>query len=143
MVLVAAAGIAWTAQSEVWIDFKVTGAVNVAGRDADVVTCNENDDGMQVSTMGEWKFTFDVPSAAPGKHEARVHVAAPESVAALHDTDPRTDDHLTGHATVTSTPAGSGSMGRPLLRVDFEARGLTSGTGARIDLEGVLVCPVS
>jgi len=142
-VLMTGAGVGWIQQPESWIDFKVIGTVSLAGRESDVVSCNENDDGMQIRAMGDWKFTFDVPSAAPGRHEARVHVAAPESVTALHDSDPRTDDHLTGSATVTSTPAGAGSMGFPLLRVEFDARGLTSGAGATVDLTGVLVCPVS
>jgi hypothetical protein len=139
--LVAGAGFA--AQAQVWIDFKVTGTVNLAVREEEVVACNETDDGMRIRTMGAWKITFDVPSAAPGKHEAQVNVSAPAAVTALHDDDPRTDDHLTGSATLTSTSAGTGGMGMPLLRVQFVAPALTSGTGARIDVEGVLVCPVS
>jgi len=142
-VLMTGAGVGGIQQPESWIDFKLIGTVSVAGRERDVVSCNENDDGMQIRAMGDWTFTFDVPSVAPGRHEARVHVAAPESVAALHDGDPRTDDHLTGRAAVTSTPAGTGAMGLPLLRVEFDAPGLTSGAGAKVDLTGVLVCPVS
>jgi len=139
----AGAGVGWNLQPGSWIDFKLIGTVSLAGRETDVVSCNENDDGMQIRALGDWKFTFDVPSAAPGRHEARVHVAAPESVTGLHDGDPRTDDHLTGRAAVASTPAGTGAMGLPLLRVEFDAPGLTSGTGAKVDLTGVLVCPVS
>jgi hypothetical protein len=143
LALVTLLGARLEAQAEVWIDFTVTGTVNFAGREEEVVSCNETDEGMRIRAMGEWQFTFDVPSAAPGKHEAQVHVSAPASVTALHDDDPRTDDHLTGSATLTSTSAGAGRMGMPLLRVQFLARELTSGTGARIDVEGVLVCRVS
>ena len=142
-VLAVVLGARVVAQAEVWIDFKVTGTVNLSGREEEVVACNETDEGMRIRTMGEWKFTFDVPSAAPGRHQARVHLSAPTSVVPLHDDDPHTDDHLTGTATLTSTSAGTGAMGMPLLRVQFLARGLTSEAGARIDVEGVLVCPVS
>lgn len=142
-VIVAVVAAAFVTQGEVWIDFKVTGTVSLSGREEEVVACNETDDGMRIRTVGEWKFTFDVPSAAPGKHEAQVHVSAPATVTALHDDDPRTDDHLNGRAMLTSTSAGTGGMGMPLLRVQFLAQGLTSGTGARVDIEGVLVCPVS
>ena len=143
VVLMTGAGVGWIQQPESWIDFKLSGTVSLAGRERDVVSCNENDDGMQIRATGDWKVTFDVPSAAPGRHEARVHVSAPESVTALHDRDPRTDDHLTGRAVVTGAPAGTGAMGLPLLRVEFDAPGLTSGTGVKVDLTGVLVCPVS
>lgn len=142
-VIVAVVAMALEAQSEVWIDFKVTGTVSLSEREEEVVACNETDEGMRIRTMGEWKFTFDVPSAAPGKHEAQVHVSAPATVTALHDDDPRTDDHLTGSATLTSTSVGRGRMAMPLLRVQFVAQGLTSGAGARVDIEGVLICPVS
>ena len=136
-------GARFVAQAEVWIDFKVTGDVSLSAREEEVVACNETDEGMRIRTMGEWQFIFDVPSAAPGKHQAQLHVNAPASVIPLHDDDPRTDDHLTGPATLTSTSVGTGAMEMPLLRVQFVAQGLTSGTGARIDVEGVLVCPVS
>lgn len=141
-VLAVVAG-AFVAQGEVWIDFKVTGTVSLSEREEEVVACNETDEGMRIRTMGEWKFIFDVPSAAPGKHEAQVHVTVPATVTALHDDDPRTDDHLRGSATLTSASAGTGGMGMPLLRVQFVAQGLTSGAGARVDIEGVLICPVS
>ena len=136
-------GARFVAQAEVWIDFKVTGDVSLSAREEEVVACNETDEGMRIRTMGEWKFIFDVPSAAPGKHEAQVHVTVPATVTALHDDDPRTDDHLRGSATLTSASAGTGGMGMPLLRVQFVAQGLTSGAGARVDIEGVLICPVS
>jgi len=123
-----------------FIEYRVTGTATAAGRDPDVVLCSRSEEGLTIHTMGAWVFDFEVPSAAPGEHDATVRIAAPDSVAALHDRNLMTDDHLTGTAKLVVGSAGRGQMNIPLLRIRFTAKGLTSETGATGDVAGTLVC---
>ncbi len=130
------------AQTEVFIEYSVTGSASASGRDMDVVICSSSEDGFNIHSVGEWVFTFDGPSAEAGEHEARVTVAAPATVAALHDDNFRTDDRLSGDGTIVVERVGTGEMNMPLLKVQYTAKGLSSDTGATIDVEGTLVCPL-
>jgi hypothetical protein len=139
-VLVALAGTPVHAQTQPFIEYTVTGTASASGREPDVVLCSRSEDGLTIHTMGTWIFDFEVPSAAPGEHDATVRVAAPDSVTALHDNDLRTDDHLTGNAKLVVESAGRGQMNIPLLRIRFTATGLTSETGATGGVRGTIVC---
>jgi len=125
-----------------FIEYTVTGTVSVTGRDPDVVLCSRSDDGLTIHTMGTWVFDFELPSAAPGEHDATVRIAAPASVTALHDNNIRTDDRLSGDAKLVVESAGRGQMNIPLLRIRFTATGLTSETGATGNVRGTIVCAV-
>jgi hypothetical protein len=126
---------------ETFIEYSVTGSATASGRDADAVMCSVSEDGLNIHSMGDWIFSLEAPAADPGEYQARLRVAAPEEIAALHDDNFRTDDRLIGDATITIEPAGTGQMNIPLLRVKFTATGLTSATGAAIDVTGTLICP--
>ncbi len=130
------------AQTEIFIEYSVTGSASASGRDVDVVICSSSEDGFNIHSVGEWVFTLDAPSAEIGEHEARVMVAAPAAVTALHDDNFRTDDRLSGDGTIVVESAGTGEMNLPLLKVRYTAKGLSSDTGATIDVEGTLVCPL-
>ena len=130
------------AQTEVYIEYAVSGCATASGRVGEVVMCCVSEDGLNIHSMGSWVFSFDAPSAEPGEQEAQARVAAPDDVAALHDDNFRTDDRLSGDATLVIESAGTGKANLPLLRVRFTAKELTSATGATIGVEGTLVCPV-
>jgi hypothetical protein len=130
------------AQTEVFIEYAVPGSANAPGRDGEVVMCSVSEDGLNLHSMGSWVSSFAAASAEPGEHEAQARVAAPDEVAALHDDNFRTDDRLSGDATLVIESAGTGKANLPLLRVRFTAEELTSATGATIGVEGTLVCPV-
>ncbi len=140
--LVTLTGTGVRAQTDVYIEYTVAGAASASGREGEVVICSSSEDGLNVHSMGEWVFTFEAPSAAAGEHEARVRLAAPDTVVALHDDNFRTDDRLTGSGTIVVESAGTGKMSIPLLRIRFTAKGLSSDTGASVDVEGTLVCPL-
>jgi hypothetical protein len=140
-VLVALAGTPVHAQGpQPFIEFRVTGTATASGRDPDVILCSRSEEGLTIHTMGAWVFDFEVPSAAPGEHDARLRIAAPDSVTALHDNNLMTDDRLSGDAKLVVVSAGRGQMNLPLLRIRFTAKGLTSETGATGDVTGTLVC---
>jgi hypothetical protein len=142
-VLVAVAGTPVHAQApRPFIEYRVTGTVSRSGRDPDVVLCSPSEEGLTIHTMGAWVFDFEVPSAAPGEHDARLRIAAPDSVTALHDNNLMTDDHLSGDAKLVVESAGRGQMNIPLLRIRFTASGLTSETGATAAVTGTIVCAV-
>ena len=130
------------AQSEVYIEYSVTGSATASGRDGEVVLCSKGDDAFNIHSMGTWVISIDAPSAEPGEHEAQLRVAAPDDVTALHDDNFRTDDRLYGDGTIVIERAGTGQASLPLVRVRFAAKGLASDTGAKIDVEGTLVCAV-
>lgn len=141
--LLALAPTAARAQSEVFIEYRVTGTVTVSGRDPDVVLCSPDRDGrLQVHTLGAWVFTIELPSADPGEYQDTLRVAAPDSVRALHDGNLRTDDRLTGPVTAVLERAGAGAMGVPLVRIRFRGTDLTSEAGAKADVAGTIVCPL-
>ncbi len=127
------------AEAQSWIEYAVTGSATVSDREEEVVMCSKTEDGLQAHTLGEWNFTFEAESTDPGTYAARLQVAAPDDVAPLHDDNFRTDDRLSGDGTVTIEPAGM-AMGMPLITVRFEAKKLTSDTGASIDVEGTFHC---
>ena len=130
------------AQSPVFIEYAVTGTATASGRDADVVLCSVSEGQLTIHTMGTWVFDFEGTTAEPGEHDAAIRIAAPESFTALHDTDLRTDDHLSGTAKLVISSAGRGQANTPLLRVRFTADSLTSEIGAHAKVTGTLVCPV-
>lgn len=128
--------------AQTWMEFSVKGTVNTSERAEDTMLCSTTEDGLLGQGGMDWVIHFEAPSAAPGTHAARFRVSAPASVVALHDDDFRTDDRLTGEGTITVEEAGSGQMDIPLLKVGFSATGLSSQTGATLDLTGTMVCPV-
>lgn len=131
------------AQTDVFIEYQLTGSVTRSGRDADVVLCSPDQDGrLTVHTLGTWVFSFELPSAKPGQYEANLTIAAPDSVSALHDNNIRTDDRLSGQAMFVVQGAGRGQMSLPLLRIRFTAKGLVSELGKQVDVEGTVGCAV-
>jgi hypothetical protein len=141
-VLATLAGTPLQAQTQPFIEYRVTGTVSTSGRDPDVVLCSRSEEGLTIHTMGAWVFDIEAPSAAPGEHDARLRIAAPDSVTALHDTNLMTDDHLTGDVKLVVESAGRGQMNIPLLRIRFTASGLTSEIGATAAVTGTIVCAV-
>ncbi len=140
--LLALTGTPAAGQSETFIEYTVTGSAETSGKDVDTILCSSSEDGFNIHSVGEWVISFEAPSAEAGEHDARARVAAPDAVTALHDENFRTDDRLTGDAKLVIERAGTGQMNFPLIRVRFVASGLTSATGATIDIQGTLVCAV-
>jgi hypothetical protein len=143
-VLAAAAGFLAVApahaQSDVFIEYAVTGAVDHSGRDVDVVMCSASEDGFIIHTLGDWVFTIEADSPAEGEHVASFQVAAPSDVAELRDDNFRTDDRPRGEGTIVIEGAGRGQMNLPLLKVEFAAKDLENGGGAVIHVEGSAGC---
>lgn len=143
-VVAAAAGILAVAparaQSDVFIEYAVTGAVDHSGRDVDVVMCSSSEDGFIIHTLGDWVFTIETDSPSDGEHVASFRVAAPSDVAELKDDNFRTDDRPTGEGTIVIEGAGRGQMNLRLLKVRFNASGLESDGGAVIHVEGSVGC---
>lgn len=130
------------AAAQTWMEFSVSGTVSVSERVEDTMLCSKTEDGLLGQGGMDWVIEFEAPSAAPATHTARFRVSAPASVTALHDDDDRTDDRLTGEGSITVESAGAGQMNIPLLKIAFKADGLSSRTGATLDLTGTMICPV-
>ena len=130
------------AQSPTYIQWSVTGTATASGRDEAILCSPNSEGGLTIHSMGAWVFDFESPSKAPGEVDARIRIAAPASVAALHDNNIRTDAHLTGTAKLVIASGGRGQGGIPLLRIRFTAAGLRSETGANGSATGSLVCPL-
>lgn len=128
------------AQTEVYIEYSVTGAVTHSGRDVDVVLCSSSEDGFIIHTLGDWVINMETDSPDVGEHTAQIRVAAPQSVKELNDDNFRTDDRPTGEGTIVIESAGKGQMNIPMLKVKFSAPNLESDGGAKVSLEGTLVC---
>jgi hypothetical protein len=128
------------AQGETFIEYAVTGAVDHASRDVDVVMCSASEDGFIIHTLGDWVFTIEADSPSEGEHIASFRVAAPSDVAELKDDNFRTDDRATGEGTIVIEGAGRGQLNMPLLKVQFTATDLENGGGAVIDVEGNVGC---
>jgi hypothetical protein len=142
VVLAAAVAVPAQAQSPTFIQWSVTGTATASGRDEAILCSPSSEGGLTIHSMGSWVFDFEVPSAAPGNHDAPIRIAAPESVSALHDNNIRTDDHLAGTAKLVIASAGRGQMNLQLLRIQFTADSLASETGAHGKATGTIVCAV-
>ena len=131
------------ASAQTWMEFTVVGTASVSEREEDTMICSKTTDDALLGRGGaDWVIEFEAPSAEPGTHDARFRVAAPRSVAALHDTNFRTDDRLSGTGTITIEEAGTGQMNLKLLRIRFSATELASDTGAQIGLTGTMLRPL-
>ena len=130
------------AQSPTYIQWSVTGTATASGRDEAILCSPTSEGGLTIHSMGNWVFDFESPSKVPGEVDSPIRIAAPASVAALHDTNIRTDDHLTGRAKLVIASGGRGQGGIPLLRIRFTATGLRSETGANGSATGSMVCPL-
>jgi hypothetical protein len=130
------------AQSPTYIQWSVTGTGTASGRDEAILCSPNSEGGLTIHSMGNWVFDFESPAKTPGEVDAPIKIAAPASVAALHDTNIRTDDHLTGTAKLVIASGGRGQGGIPLLRIRFTATGLRSEMGATGGATGTIVCGV-
>jgi hypothetical protein len=130
------------AQSPTYIQWSVTGTATASGRDEAILCSPSDEGGLTIHSMGEWVFDFESPSKTPGTVDAPIRIAAPESVAALHDGNIRTDDQLTGTARLVIASAGAGMGGIPLLRIQFTADSLSSEIGKTGRATGTIVCAV-
>lgn len=128
------------AQSPTFIQWSVTGTATASGRDEAILCSPSSEGGLTIHSMGEWVFDFEVPSKDPGTHEATILIAAPESVATLHDNDMRTDDRLAGTARLVVTSGGRGMGNIPMLRVQFTADSLRSEIGRTGRATGTILC---
>jgi hypothetical protein len=132
--------IASPASAQAWIEYAVTGPVELENREEDVVMCSLTDEAFLVHTLGEWNVSIETADGSPGEHSATFMVAAPDSLAALHV--PSVDDRLRGEGTVTIADGGMGQYGFPRVEVTYEAAHLTSGQGKAIGVKGKFVCDV-
>lgn len=130
------------AQSPTFIQWSVTGTATASGRDEAILCSPSEEGGLTIHSMGDWVFDFESPAKIPGTVEAPIRIAAPDAVAALHDNNIRTDDHLAGTARLVIASAGAGMGGIPLLRIQFTADSLESEIGARGRATGTIVCAV-
>ena len=132
--------IATPASAQAWIEYAVTGAVELDNREENVVMCSVTDEAFLVHTLGEWNVSIETNNGNPGEHTARFMVAAPDSIAVLQS--PSVDDRLRGAGTVTITDGGMGQFGFPRVEVTYEAASLTSNQGNTIGIKGKFVCDV-
>ena len=90
--------------AQAWIEYAVTGEVDLENREEDVVMCSVTDEAFLVHTLGAWNVSIETDNQSPGEHAAKFMVAAPDSLAALHDSS--ADDRLRGDGTITITHLG-------------------------------------
>lgn len=128
------------AGAQAWIEYAVTGTVQLENREEDVVMCSITDEAFLVHTIGEWNVSIEATDGNPGEHTATFMVAAPQSVAELQG--PAVDDRLRGEGAITITDGGMGQYGFPQVEVTYEAINLTSENGKTIGIKGKFVCDV-
>lgn len=125
-------------KSGAFIEYTVTGDVELSDREEEVVLCSNTSDGFQAHTIGAWNFTLDADGSGPGSHGVRLRVAAPQEIAAVHASG--TDNRFYGDGMLTIEDAGKDNVGFPAVRVHFTADGLESRPGHRISVAGSLFC---
>lgn len=128
------------AQTPTFIQWSVTGTAAASGRDEAILCSPSSEGGLTIHSMGDWVFDIESPSKDPGTVEAPIRISAPESVAALHDGNIRTDDALAGTARLVIASAGPGIGNIPLLRIQFTADSLGSEIGKFGRSTGTIVC---
>ncbi len=127
-------------KSGAYIEYTVTGDVQLSDREEEVVLCSNTSDGFQAHTIGNWNITLDADGSGPGSHGVRFTVAAPREIAAVRVSG--TDDRFYGAGILRIEDAGKDNVGFPAVRVRFTANGLESGPGHQINVEGSLFCGV-
>jgi hypothetical protein len=130
------------AASNVWVEYTVTGDVEAAGRDEDLVMCGMGDEGFQARALGDWKIDIETDQTGFGSLTAAFSVTAPEDVIPLIDADLSRGYRLEGSGSVKVADAGKDPMGFSLVTAEFSAQGLESPQGKVIDIEGRLSCAV-
>ncbi len=131
------------ASSPAWVEYDISGAVTLSGREDDVVMCSSSSDGFQARTLGDWVIDVEADGTGPGTLPAKFYVAAPEQYDdKLRDDDFRTDDRFRGDGTVAITDKGMGPLGLDVVEVEFQASGLESDGGIVIHVQGKLSCTV-
>ncbi len=127
-------------KSGAYIEYTVTGDVELSAREQEVVLCSTSSDGFKAHTIGKWNFSLDTEGSGPGSHGVRFMVAAPSEIEAVNVRG--TDDRFYGDGTMTIEDAGRDNVGFPAVNVRFSATGLTSRPGYKIDVEGSFFCGV-
>lgn len=131
------------ASSPAWVEYDISGAVTLSGREDDVVMCSSSSDGFQARTLGDWVIDVEADGTGPGTLPAKFYVAAPEQYDdKLRDDDFRTDDRFRGDGTIAITDKGMGPLGLDVVEVEFQASGLESDGGIVIHVQGKLSCTV-
>jgi len=131
------------ASSPAWVEYDISGAVTLSGREDDVVMCSSSSDGFQARTLGDWVIDVEADGTGPGTLPAKFYVAAPEQYDdKLRDDDFRTDDRFRGDGTIAITDKGMGLLGLDVVEVEFQASGLESDGGIVIHVQGKLSCTV-
>ena len=131
------------ASSPAWVEYDISGAVTLSGREDDVVMCSSSSDGFQARTLGDWVIDVEADGTGPGTLPAKFYVAAPEQYDdKLRDDDFRTDDRFRGDGTIAITDKGMGLHGLDVVEVEFQASGLESDGGIVIHVQGKLSCTV-
>jgi len=127
-------------KSGAYIEYTVTGDVELSDREEEVVLCSTSEDGFLAHTIGKWNFSLDAEGSGPGSHGVRFMVAAPPEIEAVNVRG--TDDRFYGDGTMTIEDAGKDNVGFPAVKVSFSATGLASRPGHQINVKGSFFCGV-
>jgi hypothetical protein len=127
-------------KSGAYIEYTVTGDVEVSNREEEVVLCSETSDGFKAHTIGDWNFSLDADGSGPGSHGVRFMVAAPPEIQSVRAAG--RDHRFYGDGTLTLEDAGKDNVGFDAVRVTFTGTGLESDPGYRISVEGSFFCGV-
>jgi hypothetical protein len=112
----------------VWIEYEVTGALEVANREEDVVLCSWVEDGFEARSIGEVVIGLE-SDATSGTHDASLQVDV-------------SSGRYEGRGVASFEEAGTDPMGMPVYLITFEGVGLTARSGGSVDLSGSMSCSV-
>jgi hypothetical protein len=127
-------------KSGAYIEYTVTGDVELSDREEEVVLCSTSEDGFKAHTIGKWNISLDTEGSGPGSHGVRFMVAAPPEIEAVNVRG--TDDRFYGDGTMTIEDAGKDNFGFSAVKVSFSATGLASRPGHHINVKGSFFCGV-
>ncbi len=130
-----------TTPSGAWIEYSVRGEATADLREDEVMVCSRGENGVLLArSLGAWVIDIETESAGFGSTPARITLSAPPHLDELHK--PGRDPRFYGTGQVTLEDMGTNRFGMPDVEGRFEAPGLTSDLGGRLDLEGVFRCGV-
>jgi len=129
-----------TMKSGAYIEYTVTGDVELSDREEEVVLCSTSEDGFLAHTIGKWNFSLDAEGSGPGSHGVRFMVAAPPEIESVRASG--RDSRFYGDGTMTIEDAGKDNVGFSAVKVSFSATGLASRPGHKINVKGSFFCGV-
>lgn len=130
-----------TSESGNEIEYSVTGDLEAAGTELDVMICGTTEEpSWEARSLGDWVIGFEFPGNGAGEFEVEMTVGAPTGL--IQQEGLSRDPRFRGTGWFTVKDAGQDAFGMATVEAEFSSDELVNGYGQSVRITGKFSCAI-